>query len=107
MRVYASGRGLSSFYRCIFSGSGVSISHLQYADDTLLFVEAIVFNLLAMKTLLWTFELASGLRVNFSKSSLPSVNLSDDLLAIGAGFLICKRQSLPFKYIRLSWDQPL
>jgi hypothetical protein len=55
----------------------VSVSLLQYADDTLFIREASVENLWAMKVILRWFELvsASGLEVNFPKSKLVGVNL--------------------------------
>lgn len=54
---------------------------------------------MAMKIVLRTFELSSGLRVNFSKSSLIGVDVSDDFLAMDARFVHCERCSLPFKYL--------
>ncbi|GAU34029.1 hypothetical protein TSUD_16170 [Trifolium subterraneum] len=48
----------------------VVISHLQYADDTLCIGEVSVDNLWTLKAILRGFELASGLKVNFWKSSL-------------------------------------
>ena len=50
--------------------SGLSISHLQYADDTLFLGEPTMQNLWSLKTIIRCFELASGLKVNFSKSSM-------------------------------------
>ncbi|MCH83868.1 LINE-1 reverse transcriptase like [Trifolium medium] len=45
--------------------SGVPVSLLQYADDTLCIGEASVENLWMLKAVLRGFELASGLKVNF------------------------------------------
>lgn len=84
-----------------FGADGVTVSHLQYADDTLLIGEASVDNLWAMKTVLRTFELCSGLRVNFAKSNLIGANVSDDFFFLGARFLNCKQAALPFKYLGL------
>lgn len=63
--------------------SDVVISHLQYADDTLLIGEASYDNPWVMKSTLRCFELASGLKVNFFKSSLMGVNVSDRCLSMG------------------------
>jgi lysozyme family protein len=49
---------------------GVVISHLQYADDTLCIGKATVENLWALKAILRGFEMVSGLKVNFWKSSI-------------------------------------
>lgn len=63
------------------------VSHLQYADDTLLIGEASIDNPWAMTAVLRTFELFSGLRVNLAKSSLIGVNVLNNFLSMGVGFL--------------------
>ena len=45
----------------------VDISILQYADDTIFFGEATMENVTAIKAILRTFELASGLKINYAK----------------------------------------
>lgn len=72
----------------LFSGvalgnHGILVSHLQYANDTLLMSEASVPNLWAMKVVLRTFEPASSVKVNFSKSSRIGVNVSKDFFFYG------------------------
>jgi hypothetical protein len=79
----------------------VSVSLLQYADDTLFIGEACVENLWSMKATLRWFELVSGLKVNFSKSRLIGVNVSTNFLERAAHFLHCKIGSLPFTYLGL------
>lgn len=81
--------------------SDVVISHLQYADGTLLIREACHENLWVMKTVLRCFELVSGLKVNFFKSSLLGVNVSSTFLSTGADFLNCKVGKVPFCYLGL------
>ena len=41
---------------------------LQYADDTIFFGEASMENVKTVKVILRSFELVSGLRINFAKS---------------------------------------
>lgn len=65
---------------------GTSISHLQYADDTLFLGQAIMANLWSLKTIMRCFELAYGLKVNFSKSYVMGVNVGSEFLAL-AGIL--------------------
>jgi len=60
--------------------SRLSITHLQYADGTLFVREASMQNLWSIKTIPRCFELASGLKVNFSKSSVMGVNVGDEFL---------------------------
>ncbi|KAK2447294.1 hypothetical protein QL285_006665 [Trifolium repens] len=54
-----------------------------------------------MKAILRWFELVSGLKVNFSKSSLIGVNVSSNFLHVAKNFLHCKLGSLPFTYLGL------
>lgn len=56
--------------------SDLTITHLQYADDTLIFCEAKLESLINVKKMLILFHLASGLQVNFHKSSLIGINTS-------------------------------
>jgi hypothetical protein len=62
--------------------SDLVVSHLQYADDTLCIGEASIANLWSLKTLLRGFKMCSGLKINFSKSSLIGVNVSQDFLTV-------------------------
>lgn len=59
-------------------------------------------NLWTLKALLQGFELASGLKVNFHKSSLIGVNVPQDFMEAACGFLNCREGSLPFNYLGLS-----
>jgi hypothetical protein len=82
-------------------GDGVSISHLQYADDTLCIGEASVQNLWTIKSILRGFHLASGLKVNFGKSCLMGVNVHSEFVKLACMFLNCKSGVVPFKYLGL------
>ena len=65
-------------YRGFLSGTNkVEISLLQYADDTIFFGEASMENVRAIKAILRAFELASGLKINFSKSSCGDFGVSE------------------------------
>jgi hypothetical protein len=77
------------------------ISILQYADDTLCIGEASVGNLRAIKAMLRGFELVSGLKVNFWKSCLIGVNVTNYFLGMAADFLHCRVGDIPFKYLGL------
>jgi hypothetical protein len=80
---------------------GPSISHLQYADDTLCIGEASMDNLWTLKAILRGFEQASGLKVNFWKSSLMGVNVDNTFMEMANTFLNCIRGEIPFKYLGL------
>jgi hypothetical protein len=81
--------------------SALSISHLQYADDTVFIGEAKVENLWVMKAILRGFELASGLKVNFWKSCLMGVNVPEEFMSMASRFLNCRLGRTPFKYLGL------
>jgi hypothetical protein len=80
---------------------GVSISHLQYADDTLCIGEASVQNLWTNKSILRGFHMASGLKVNFAKSCLMGVNVRAEFVELACSFLNCRHGEVPFKYLGL------
>jgi hypothetical protein len=80
-------------------GDGPSISHLQYADDTICIGDASVENLWSLKAILRGFERASGLKVNFWKSSFMGINVDDDFMELASNFLNCMRGGIPFKYL--------
>lgn len=77
------------------------VSHLQYADDTLCIGKASVQNLWTMKAILRGFQMVSALKINFSKSSLVGINVSEDFMAMACDFLNCSAGSIPFKYLGL------
>lgn len=92
-------RGLYHGFK--IGNSGLSISHLQYADDTLFVGEATMANLWDLKTILLCFEFAAGLKVNFSKSYVMEVNVDHEFLGMAEKFLYCRLGSVPFTYLGL------
>jgi len=74
---------------------------VQYADDTLLIMEADVNQLVLLKGLLDIFALSTGLTVNYSKSSMYPINVHPDRLAILATGFGCSTGSMPFTYLGL------
>jgi hypothetical protein len=77
------------------------VALLQYADDTLCIGEATIDNLWTIKAVLRSFGMASGLKVNFWKSSLMGVNVSNEFLKMASMFLNCRLGHVPFKYLGL------
>jgi hypothetical protein len=84
-----------------FGNQGTVVSHLQYADDTLCIGEPTLDNLWALKAILRGFEMVFGLKVNFWKSSLMGVNVSQQFLRLASVFLNCRIGAVPFKYLGL------
>jgi hypothetical protein len=54
-----------------------------------------------LKGILRAFELVLGLKVNFSKSCVLGVNVSEDFIRLASVFLNCKVGVVPFKYLGL------
>jgi hypothetical protein len=50
---------------------------VQYVDDTLLIMEACPRQLFFLKEIVHTFVESTGLRVNYNKSSIYPINVSD------------------------------
>ncbi|GKV32054.1 hypothetical protein SLEP1_g40687 [Rubroshorea leprosula] len=78
---------------------GFKVSHLQYADDTILFAKAKEENVWAMKGVLRAFELVSGLKINFNKSHLIGIHVQEGWLNKMSWVLCCKVGVFPFKYL--------
>ena len=74
---------------------------LQYADDTLIFMQADARQLFFLKAILNSFAESTGLRVNFEKSMMVPLNISDERLHILAQTIGCSKGSLPFTYLGL------
>jgi hypothetical protein len=51
---------------------------LQYADDTLIIAEGDTRQLFFLKSLLNTFSLCTGLKVNYRKTMMVPINVSDE-----------------------------
>ncbi|GAU11183.1 hypothetical protein TSUD_198070 [Trifolium subterraneum] len=79
----------------------ISVSHLQFADDTLLMGTKCWANVRALRGVLVLFETMSGLKVNFNKSMLVGVNIPDSWLGEAASALGCRVGKIPFLYLGL------
>ena len=77
------------------------VSHLQFADDTLLVGVKSWANVCALRDVLLLFEAMSGLKVNYHKSMLVGVNVSDTWLNEAASVLSCKVGKAPFVFLGL------
>jgi len=82
----------------------VVVSHLQFVDDTLLLGNKSWANVRALRATLVIFESMSGLKVNFNKSLLVGINISDSWLNEAATVLSCKVGKIPFMYLGLPID---
>ena len=78
----------------------LNVSHLLFADDTIIFYEARKENLTFLSWTLAWFEAASGLRINLAKSKLILVGEVEEIeeMAVELG---CRVGSLPTVYLGL------
>ena len=81
-------------------GVNFSISHLLYADDTIIFCEAKEDQLLYLSWILLWFEASTGLKINLDKSELIPVGAVNNLDALTAK-LGCWTRHLPTTYLGL------
>src|ERR1043165_6948392 len=72
---------------------------LQYADDTILFLENNIEKSQNLKSVLHCFEQVSGMRINYSKSELIPINLEVTEVAPFLDCLGCSQGSFPIKYL--------
>lgn len=79
---------------------GIAVTHLQFADDSLFFLDANIAKIQMLQDLLITFEVCSGLHVNFSKSAVFSVGNQANIQEL-ANVLKCKVGKLPTVYLGL------
>src|SRR5438132_1191159 len=75
------------------------LSILQYADDTIIFMENGLEKARNMKLLLCAFEQISGLKINFHKSELFCFGDTQDSLETYMDLFGCKQGDLPIKYL--------
>ena len=91
---------LSGFSVGVSAGRSLMVSHLFFADDTLIFCDANINQMLILRMVLIWFEAVFGLKVNLGKSELVAVGAvhNMDLLVAVLG---CKQGSLAMKYLGL------
>jgi hypothetical protein len=74
---------------------------IQYADDTLVIMKADAQQLLCIKAILNSYAQSTGLKINYSKSSMMPIGISEERLEHFANTMQCKKGSLPFTYLGL------
>jgi hypothetical protein len=88
---------LAGFSVGLVHNSGLSISHLLFADDTLIFCDADVEQLRNLRCLFFCFEAASGLKINLSKSEIVPIGEVQDV-GLLASIFGCRVLGLHIKY---------
>lgn len=81
--------------------NGMMVSHLQFADDTLILCKASEEQVMYLRCVIRCFKVVSGLKVNFHKSGMYGIGRVD-LIGRLANCLGCTVGSLPTTYLGLS-----
>lgn len=81
--------------------NNINISHLQFADDAIILGKWSVDNAKNLCRILRCFHLASGLKVNFSKSKLYGVGVNFSETTRLASYLCCQASKFPCIYLGL------
>ena len=74
---------------------------IQYADVTIVVVPDNEMQLLALKEMLISFHSSTGLKVNFNKSSMIPLNVSDEEATSLVAIFGCSIGQMPFTYLGL------
>ncbi|CAK8532022.1 unnamed protein product [Lathyrus sativus] len=82
--------------------NGVAHNLLQYADDTILIGNGSWSNLWSMKSILVSFELILGLKINIRNSSLFGIMTDDYFMKAAEHFIGCRLDGLSFKFLSLT-----
>lgn len=77
------------FDRVEIGKNKIFISHLQFTNHTILLGKDSMKNVKVIKSLLRLFEIASGLKANFHKSSIHRVNMNAQQLKVFADLIKC------------------
>ena len=75
------------------------LSILQYADDTIIFLEHDLQQAKNLKLILLVFEKLSGLKINFHKSGLFCFGQAKECYDQYSNIFGCKLGSFPVKYL--------
>jgi hypothetical protein len=80
---------------------------IQYADDTLLIMEACPRQLIILRAILNSFVASTGLKVNYSKSNMFPINVSQERLQHLAATFNCQVGAFPSLILAcLSMNKP-
>ena len=80
---------------------GATCPVLQYADDILILVRADIHAVQHLKHILDSFAAATGLKINFHKSTVVPMNVVPEVLEQCLGILECREAQFPQSYLGL------
>ena len=80
--------------------NSVMVSHLLFADNTLIFCDTDPMQIASLRAILARFEEVSGLRINLGKSELVPIGVVHNMDVL-VEMLGCRQSSLPLIYLGL------
>ena len=83
------------------AGNSVMVSHLLFANDTLIFCDADPMQIASLRAILAGFEEVLGLRINLGKFELVPIGVVHNMDVL-VGMLGCRQSSLPLRYLGLT-----
>ncbi|KAL4280566.1 hypothetical protein GQ457_03G000290 [Hibiscus cannabinus] len=93
--------GLFSGFVVGRGSNSVEITHLQFADDLMIFCDASLEQVHNIKRVLRVFELASGLQLNLKKCRTFGINIPDSVTSDWAAVVGCDVGHFPAEYLGL------
>ncbi|XP_028089573.1 uncharacterized protein LOC114289924 [Camellia sinensis] len=89
------------FQGAIVGSQKLSVSHLQFANYTIIFCEGDLEEVLNLKRVLRCFEVMYGLKINYHKSVVCGMGFQKDQTKEFAQTLNCLTKKLPFNFLGL------
>ncbi|XP_071681189.1 uncharacterized protein [Lolium perenne] len=80
---------------------GLPYPVLQYADDTLIILRAEEGEVHRLRGILDSFSLATGLAINFHKSTVVPMHVDESVMTVVRGVLDCSVEGFPQTYLGL------
>lgn len=102
----AKGESLGIF-KGIKLGNGPTISHVQFVDDTIIFLENSEHSCKGIKLILTIFELLSGLKINYNKSHLFTSKADNSKASAWARIMGCEVGNWPLFYLGANLGCPV
>lgn len=90
---------LGIFQGLSFSQNGVTLSHLQYTDDTVIFLHNDQHSVEGVKSVLQGFQVLTGLKINFHKSHIFGFREEENLLNHWVNVLGCQMGGNSMNYL--------
>lgn len=78
---------------------GMTLTHLQFADDSILFCENCIQTIMQVRSVLSCYQIISGLTRNLKKSCLYGIGVEDNRKKELADILGCSYGKLPFTHL--------